>query len=334
VPRFLRKLLDRLPSDLPLHVETDKDAYSPGETVEIRVSAGPARKKVSFNYFVIALEQQTQYEYDWDDGDGMRRRTLTDRVPAGEQRFTDARTLARGEKTEWTASLAVPQDEPGTAVGDIIKVRWLADALVPFRGKVDAHADRPLHIYTPLARYARLASRHPDLDTGDEADLTLELAKPYARPGEQLSGTFRIRPLARVEAKQIRIELIRHEHVPIDLEAEAWGFEGKHEMAGETTLEPGHDLELHFTLGVPAEAAPTLDIDAGSIVWSIVATVSRRLHGDLTLTQEITIYDDLRAATEPPESSDGAVDGHDNIEDVFSRPPGKEPPGASAPGTP
>jgi hypothetical protein len=335
VPRFLRRLLDRLPSDLPLEVRTDKDAYAPGETVEVSVTAGPAKKKVSFDHVAITLETQVEYEYDTRSGnDGTRRRTLTERGIAAERRFTEARTLARDESSEWSASLAVPEDLPGTSLGEIVKVRWLADALVPFRRSVDAHADRAVQVYAPLARYARLASRHPDLDTDDKADLTLELPKRHARPGEKLSGTLRIHPLERFEAKEIRIELIRHEHVPIDYEAESWGFEARNELSGETALEPSQDVELPFTLDVPATVAPTLDIPQGSIEWSVIGTVSRSLRGDLTVGQVITIYDDPRPAGELPESPEKPAGEHEDIEDVFARPPGDEPRDASAPGTP
>ena len=334
MPRTLRKLLDRMPNRLPLQVQTDKDAYAPGESVEVQVSAGPARKKVSFNYFAITLEQQIQYEYDTDpSGKNMHRRTLLDRVPAGQWRSTDARTLGRGEKAEWTASFVVPEDEPGTTPGDILKVRWVADAVVPFRGRVDAHADRPIQVYAPLARYASRAPRHPDLDTDDKADLILELAERHARAGGQLSGTFRIRPLERVEAQEIRVELVRHENVPFDLEADAWGWPSKRELAGETALDPGQEVELSFTLDVPAGVPPTLDVDAGTIVWTVVGVVSRKLRGDLTVSQEITIYDDPRPLSELPEAQAVAVDGGEDIEDVFSRPPGDEPP-SRAPETP
>src|SRR5690242_2795036 len=116
-----------MPSRLPLEVRTDKESYAPGETVEVSVSAGPAKKKVSFNSLVITLEQQIQYEYDSDPtGDDLHRRTALDRVPAGQWRSTDARTLGRGEKAEWTASFVVPEDQPGTTPGDILKVSWLA----------------------------------------------------------------------------------------------------------------------------------------------------------------------------------------------------------------
>lgn len=322
-----------MPSRLPLEVRTDKDAYAPGETVEVSVSAGPAKKKVSFNYFAITLEQQIQYEYDSDPtGDNMHRRTMLDRVPAGQSRSMDARTLARGEKADWTASFVVPEDEPGTTLGDILKVRWVADAVVPFRGRVDAHAERPIQVYAPLARYADRASRHPDLDTDDKAELILELAEPHARPGGQLAGTFRIRPLERVETKEIRVELLRHENVPIDDEADSWAYAAKRELAAGTTLEPGHDLKLSFTLDVPVDVPPTLDIDAGTIVWTVVGTVSRSLRGDLTVSQEITIYDDPRQPAELSKAQEVAATG-DDIEDVFSRPPGDEFP-PSAPGTP
>lgn len=124
--RRVRDALDLLPAKVALGVRADRSAYSPGDTLDAVVTAGPADGELAIHGGVVGLDHELEYTYEVWTGERTKIKTKSDRRTAVEQRFTGERQLRAGEVARWQVSLQVP-DSPatlGTASGEIVASRW------------------------------------------------------------------------------------------------------------------------------------------------------------------------------------------------------------------
>ena len=277
-------------SDLPLDIRTDRADYSPGETVEVVITAGPADKDLALGEVLVKLGHELEYDYSISADERSLSRTLKEPTTAAEERVSVDGTLAAGETAKWHLSFPVPDSPPGSAAGEIVTSRWFVAAHTPTTPGIDARSEAEIRVYIPRPAKADWPPRQGGYED-HRAKLELSLAKTEGRPGDQLTGTFSVRPQESFGCTGIRVELEGHERVDLG-DGKDWYVEGPRvELAPASKLEPGHDLELAFSLELPADMTPTFETDAGSITCLVRAIVARRLRRDLTVEQPIYVYD-------------------------------------------
>jgi hypothetical protein len=115
---------------------------------------------------------------------------------------------------------------------------------------------------------------------------TLELVE-----GDTLQGQLSIDPSQSIDAREIRVELIRDERVTAGERAHNKQKSVQRvQLAGSTKLEPGAPVAYDFALPVPPTGCPSHDVGDTVVSWLVVGTIDRPMLGDFTVTQWVSLH--------------------------------------------
>jgi hypothetical protein len=115
---------------------------------------------------------------------------------------------------------------------------------------------------------------------------TLELVE-----GDTVKGQLVVEPAETIDAREIRVELMREERVKIGDGVNVWKSSMQRVQVAESPrLVPGTPVTYDFELVVPAAGSPTHDVGDTAITWSLVGTIDRPLQGDYTVTRGVGVY--------------------------------------------
>ena len=89
---------------------------------------------------------------------------------------------------------------------------------------------------------------------------------------------------------EVRVELVRKEHVPRGRGNEAETVVASTVLAGETRFEPGAPVELPFRLTVPPDVAPCFRTGQSTLGYELKGVGGRRLRSDYNVRQALNVY--------------------------------------------
>ena len=115
---------------------------------------------------------------------------------------------------------------------------------------------------------------------------TLELVE-----GDTLQGQLKVEPSQSIDAREVRVELMRHEQVNVGdrVHTEQKSMQ-RVQVAGSTKFEPGSPVTYDFVLPVPAAGSPSHDVSDTVVTWLVVGTVDLSMRGDFTVSQWVSLH--------------------------------------------
>jgi Arrestin (or S-antigen), C-terminal domain len=280
-------------SKVDVEVTTDRRAYMPGETVQVRVAIR-AGKALEIDEARAELVYENKYTYrdrEWTSrGSGQTMtHTTTDSAVRDKRQFLEAGSVS-GD-SQHSVELTVPADAPPSGKGGITEVRWKVQAVLSRRHKLDPDGSAEIAVQSPPAQYAAWAVASPDLDTHGDCSLELRLPSgPHLRAGEALAGTLVVTPHEPISLQEARVELVRNERVPRDVgnREEKRAASAVIDHGGE--LSTGIPRELPFSIELPADTCPCLETGQSTVRWFLRGVLARRLRSDHTIEQAVNVY--------------------------------------------
>jgi SpoOM protein len=273
-----------------LQVELDRASALPGETLEVRIRVTGGRRDLQIQEGRLELVYENEYKYRHRAGYGDSRHTTTtkttDRLVAASRRFLEAGAIAADTPSEATASLTIPAIAPPSAEGEITKVRWKVVATLARPHARDVHGEARLTVLSPAADTLDA----PEVKTRNDLELSFRLDREHFGPGDTIQGTLVATPLQACEAGEVRVELVRHEHVPRNLGNTEDVKEGEAILESDVRVSLGAQREWPFQLQLPAEVVPCLQTKQSRVTWLLNGIGSRRLHRDYRISQPLDVH--------------------------------------------
>lgn len=287
-----------MPKRVDVEVRTDRSRYLPGEDVELTVSAA-VKHDVEVAEAWAELVWENEYTYDFDDPEGGSKITKTEVVLAAEELFLERERLRRGDTVDRTFTLRLPSSAPPSAAGEIVAVRWYAQARFVVQRDLDARGRSRIDVFQPRERFDQRAKAQPEaIAPGCAVDV--EVPEREVRPGDVVLGSLVLLPESDLKVREVRVELVQEE--------EAWEHADRprRETATraqavcdrKTRLRGGARHSYDFELRVPDDAAPCLATKHGVIGWVVRGVVDRRLRFDAEAKLPLNVY---TAPTSPAE---------------------------------
>ena len=273
-----------------LQVSLDRDSVLPGETVEATIRILGGRKDLELQEGRLELAYENEYKYRHRAGYGDSRHTATtkatDRLIADSRRFLEPGAIASDTPFEAAASLMVPATAPPSAEGEITKVRWSVVATLARPHARDVHGEASLTVLSPHTDVVDA----PEVETRGDVELSIRLDREHVGPGDTVQGTLVATPLQACEANEVRVELVRHEHVPRNLGNTEDVKEGEAILERDVRLSLGAPHEWPFQLELPAVVVPCLQTEHSQVTWLLKGIGSRRLRRDYQITYPIDVH--------------------------------------------
>ena len=273
-----------------VQVALDRDSALPGETVEAANRVVGGRKDLEIEEGRLELVCENEYTYRHRVGSGSTRRTksstTTDRVVADTERFLEAGDIAADTPYDATASLTIPPTAPPSAEGEITKVRWRVAATLARPRALDVHGEATLTVLSPAG--ATLDA--PEVETRDDLELSFRLDREHFGPGDTVQGTLVATPLQACRMSEVRVELVRREHVPRNEGNTKDVQEGEAILESDLRLSLGAPHEWPFQLQLPTAVVPCLQTEHSRVTWLLKGIGSRRLRRDYRITQPIDVH--------------------------------------------
>jgi hypothetical protein len=273
-----------------LQISLDRESVLPGETVEATIRILGGRKDLELQEGRLELVYENEYKYRHRAGYGDSRHTATtkatDRLVADGRRFVEAGAIAADTPFEATASLTIPAIAPPSAEGEITKVRWKMVATLARPHARDVHDEALLTVLSPAAETLDA----PDIETRGDVELSFRLDREHFAPGDIVQGTLVATPLQACEANEVRVELVRHEHVPRNLGNTEDVKEAEAIFESDVRLSLGAPREWPFQLQLPAVVVPCLQTGHSRVTWLLNGIGSRRLRRDYRVSQPIDVH--------------------------------------------
>jgi Arrestin (or S-antigen), C-terminal domain len=276
-----------------LSVETDKAAYLPGETVTATISVRATKDlEIEEGRAELVYENEYSYREQYRNSDGsveVSEPTTTDRLVHTTEPFLQPGAVATGAGHEYTVALKLPDDAIASGEGEITKVRWKVKAILSRRRANDPDAHTVFTVLSPPDAYA--PSTEAGVDANDDCDLDLHLTGSRdVRPGDTVAGTLIVTPRSALDAKEVRVELVRHEDVPRDNGNEEYAVLASTVVTENPELTTAVPREYPFELPLPGGMCPSLETDQSTVRWYVRGVVARRLRSDYNIAQELNVY--------------------------------------------
>ena len=287
--------LDRFGKRAEMQVGVDRAACRPGETVTATITVH-AKRDFEIEEGRAELVYENEYRYRTrvhtsKGGSSTQTRTDTQKIVHATQQFHEGGSLPSGTSNQYTVSFRLPEDAIPTCDGEITKVRWRVEAILGVERSLDPDQHAPFAVLSARDLYADLAQRAPDVDNHGDCELDLRLqGGRHVRPGDTLRGTLVVAPHEELDPKEIRIELVRHEHVPRDQGNTESKVEAKAVLGGGSALTARIPREFPFELVVPEGASPCVQTDNSTLRWLLRGVVARRMRSDYNISVDLNVY--------------------------------------------
>jgi sporulation-control protein spo0M len=272
--------------------------YYLGETVHATVSIeGQKDLKVQEARATLSYREEYQYRHEstYRDSSGhehTRDETswTTDEQVVQRQQLMQEGTIAGNFRQTYDFVATIPTTAPPTCEGGkIVRVKWQLKATLDRRLAGDVEAATDLLVFAAPPGRDVGASQYGYSNEPGEAELAFALPGKEWALGETIEGQLVVRPQKVFDASEVRVELMRVEHVPRDR-----GNEHREpravKLAGKTRLEPGQTQTFPFRIDIPAPAPVTSRTRNSSITWRLCGILARSFRGDTRVEEEIFVY--------------------------------------------
>lgn len=258
--------------------------------VTIRLQAPKAVKTRSVRAGLVCLHRYQVIDESVDtDGD-----THTSHKWRVDETWISEVQLASGEVSAGTHRYAftwcVPADAAPSYAGTLAEVRWLVKVVADRALARDTTGEQLLQVERSADAPREAEAIHTTGTAHQPVSMALQLPQTTFVPGETIHGTLLLQPSHALEARRIRLELVRQERVSAGDRPNTREIQVQRvELAGATTLQPGVPTAHTFALSVPDSGCPSYQIAASSATWMLKAVIDRPFKADLCLHQPLTI---------------------------------------------
>lgn len=283
-------------ANLTVTLDRAVQPYYVGETVNARVRIeGQKDLKIQEARVQLVCREEYQYKYESrsTDSDGHvdvseQTRWMTDEQIVQRQQLMPEGTIPGNFDQTFEFAAPIPAGSPPTGDGRIVRIKWQVKATLDRKLAGDTEAAADLLVFSAPSGQAASAGEFGFSNQPSEAEMHFVLAQKEWALGETIQGQLVVRPQKAFDVSEIRVELIRDEHVPRDRG-------NKHrevtavKMAGKTRLEPGQAATYPFNIAVPTSAPTTLRTRNSVVTWSLSGTLARMLRADTRVDEEISV---------------------------------------------
>ena len=185
----------------------------------------------------------------------------------------------------------IPEGEPATYAGDNIAVKWLAKVTVDRAMARDQNEELEFFVVAPPTGAYSQSGEFGEMNTASGVVMRLALPTLELVEGQTLHGQLLVEPSEPIDARELRVELVRDERVNIGDQAynQQKSVE-RVQVAGSTQLRPGFPVTFDFALPVPQMGAPSHDLGDTVVTWMVVGTIDRPMRGDYTVSQWVSLH--------------------------------------------
>ncbi|MCS7260555.1 MAG: sporulation protein [Anaerolineae bacterium] len=272
--------------------------YYAGETVRARVEL-QVQRELTITEARAQLVCREKYQYrdqsrDIDE-DGSAHSSIEKKWATHEQvvqqrRLLPEGTLPNGWGQAFDFVAPIPADAPPTCPnGKIVNVEWFVKATLARKLARDIEAQLPIQLLSAPTGAAAGEGEYGFSNEPDEATLSFALPSVEWCLGDTAQGTFVVRPQKGFDVSEVRLELVRQEHVSRG-KGNTFRETKPVKLAGRTRLQPGQELAIPFRVTIPETAPVTLRAHYSTVTWSLVGILARPLRRDTYIEQELFVF--------------------------------------------
>lgn len=185
----------------------------------------------------------------------------------------------------------IPSDVPATCSADNVQVTWLAKVTVDRAMARDQNEEVEFTVVSPPTGAYTQSGDFGEMNTSAGVAMRLSLPTLELVEGQTLQGRLTIEPSQSIDAREVRIELIRDERVNVgDRAHNKQQSMQRVQLDASPKLVPGTPVEYDFEMAVPAAGSPSHDVAQTVVAWLLVGTIDRPMRGDYTVTQWVSLH--------------------------------------------
>jgi hypothetical protein len=282
----------RREKDLTIALDRPSGPYHPGDTIHVTVSYEP-RRDATVRELRVALASWEVYISEDSEGHTTRR-TLTD-ATIGEEIAPVADVVGAGSTLGYEAEWRIPPDIAPPYAGDSLKCGLSVRATVDVARGRDASESLvvPLVVAPPGERV--VAGLYGDASHPDTADMHLWLPSLEFVEGEAIHGRLSVVAGQSIDARSVRVGLVRRERVHAPrLKTTATQQVSSDEPAGRTRLDEQQQVEIPFTLRIPAGGCPSRKTELTTVSYTLEAALTRRFRKNYRVEARVFLYNGRR----------------------------------------
>ena len=281
-----------------VEVQIDLDrpdaTYAPGDVVSatINLAAAKGGKVREVRAGLVrqdryqVIEQRRDSDGDWRDSYEWK----TNETWVAREALMNEGSLPSDFKEAYRFDWEVPLGAPSCA-GDIVQIKWLVKVTIDRPMAKDQNDEVELRIVAPPTGEYAQGGDFGEMNTNSGVVMRFSLPTLELVEGETLDGRLSVEPSQSIDAREVRVELMRDERVtPGDRVHVKQVSTEKVQVAGQVTLTPGSPQSYDFSIPVPTTDSPTHDTGNTSVTWLLVGTIDRPMRGDFTVTQWGGVY--------------------------------------------
>jgi sporulation-control protein spo0M len=270
--------------------------YYLGDTVNSRIHI-QGQKDLKIQEARVQLVCREEYQYRCEsrstDADGdvdvsEEKRWAVDEQVVQRLQLMPEGTIPGNFDQVFEFAAPIPAGWPSTADGRIVRVKWQVKATLGRKLAADTEAVADVLVFAPPTGRAGGEGAYGFSNQPSDALMHFSLPQKEWALGEVVQGQLTIVPQKAFDVSEIRLELMRHEHVPRDL-GNSHLETVKIKLAGHTRLNPGQSLNYPFSVTLPTAAPATLRTRNSSITWSLAGILARTLRSDTRVEEEISV---------------------------------------------
>lgn len=185
----------------------------------------------------------------------------------------------------------IPANDAATCDGDNVKVKWLAKVTVDRAMARDQNEELEFTVVSPPTGAYTQSGDFGEMNTNSGVVMRLSLPTLELVEGDTLQGRLTVEPSQSVDAREIRVELIRDERVNAGERAHNKQKSVQRvQLDPSPKLVPGTPVAYDFALPVPQTGCPSHDVGDTVVSWLVVGTIDRPMRGDFTVTQWVSLH--------------------------------------------
>lgn len=279
---------------LTVTVDRPSPVYYPGETVQATVNLESARElKVRAGQVAFICQEDFKYSYEEVDSDGNRSQNSTwgqTRHLIDQRDFLGETVFPANTHQTYHFTFLIPPTDPPTSSGTIFRLKWLIEVNLDRKLSADVRGAAEMVVLSAPPGEAITPGEYGESNEPDQANLAFFLPGKEWLPGQTIAGELRLYPHKEFTASEVRVELIQHEYVPYKDGNSANTVAAKVKVTGKTSLRAGQPQIIPFQITIPANAAPSVAGQEGSITWYLKGILARTLRSDTSVEEEIMVY--------------------------------------------
>lgn len=283
-----------------VEIVLERRVYHAGEVINARARI-QAKGNLAIEEARVELRRSQRYAYQRRerDNDGHYRWSHTtdvEHTAVETVRILGAGELTDGQFFEYYLSFTLPEHAAPSGDASLLDTGWSLQLILNRRRAIDVNAGTSFQVLAPAAQSSARIATQARSSTADRCAVLPEIPCRDIQAGATIAGTIIVFARQPVEARQVRVELVRIEQTePRSISSPTRGRNDsttvvKQTIAAGGALPVGTPWGFPFTLTVPADAHPTAFTPRGTVRWLLRGVVDRSLAEDYSGEIEVNIY--------------------------------------------